>query len=79
MIEQIRAKAAAGQFEFSQHAVDQAIIRHITVSEIGEAFAAAEIIGDYPGDKYGQAACCLDSPAVTGRFTCWQAIPAVRC
>lgn len=57
MIEQIRAKAAAGEFEFSRHAVDQAIIRHITVSEIREAFAEAEVIEDYPDDKYGPS--CL--------------------
>jgi len=36
MIEEIRAKIAQGQFEFSQHAVDQSIIRHISVQEIRE-------------------------------------------
>ena len=53
MIEQIRAKIAAGQFEFSKHAVDQSIIRHVAVQELREAVAQGEIIEDYPEDKYG--------------------------
>jgi len=57
MIEQIRAKIAAGQFEFSKHAVDQSIIRHIGVQELREAVAQGEIIEDYPEDKYGPS--CL--------------------
>jgi len=57
MIEQIRRKIALGQFEFSQHAVDQSIIRHISAQEVQEAIAEAEIIEDYPNDKYGPS--CL--------------------
>ena len=57
MIEQIRAKIAAGQFEFSKHAVDQTIIRHISVQGVCEAVANGEIIEDYPVDKYGPS--CL--------------------
>lgn len=57
MIEQIRHKIAIGQFEFSQHAVDQSIIRHISAQEVREAIAEAEIIEDYPNDKYGPS--CL--------------------
>ena len=57
MIEQIRAKIASGQFEFSKHAVDQAIIRHVSVQESREAIASGEIIEDYPDDKYGPS--CL--------------------
>ena len=57
MIEQIRAKIAAGQFEFSKHAVDQSIIRHVAVQELREAVAQGEIIEDYPEDKYGSS--CL--------------------
>ena len=53
MIEQIRAKIAAGQFEFSKHAVDQSLIRRISVHELREAMANGEIIEDYPEDKYG--------------------------
>lgn len=52
MIEEIRDKIAAGQFEYSKHAVDQSILRHITVQETREAIANAQIIEDYPNDKY---------------------------
>ena len=42
MMEEIRTKIAQGQFEFSQHAVDQSIIRHISVQELREAIAEAK-------------------------------------
>lgn len=57
MIEEIRAKIRAGQFEFSKHAVDQSILRGISVQELREAIANGEIIEDYPEDKYGPS--CL--------------------
>jgi hypothetical protein len=57
MIEEIRQKIVQDQFEFSQHAVDQSIIRHISVQELREAIANGEIIEDYPDDKYGPS--CL--------------------
>jgi len=57
MIEAIRTKAVQNQFEFSRHAVDQTIVRHITVQEIRETFANGEVIEDYPDDKYGPS--CL--------------------
>ena len=53
MIRELRSKIANGQFEVSQHAVDQSIIRHISVQEIREAFANSQIVEDYPDDKYG--------------------------
>lgn len=56
-IEKIRQKIAKKQFEFSQHAVDQSIIRHISVQELREAIATGDIIEDYPDDKYGPS--CL--------------------
>jgi hypothetical protein len=57
LIEQLRAKIAQDQFEFSQHATDQSILRQISVQEIREAFASGEVIEDYPQDKYGPS--CL--------------------
>lgn len=57
MIENIRNKILQNQFEFSQHAVNQSIVRHISVIEIREAIASGEIIEEYPDDKYG--ASCL--------------------
>lgn len=57
MIDDIRIKINAGQFEFSKHAVDQSLIRQIGVRELREAVASGEIIEDYPNDKYGPS--CL--------------------
>ncbi|MDI6794676.1 MAG: DUF4258 domain-containing protein [bacterium] len=57
MIEQIREKIAQNQFEFSKHAVDQSILRLISVQEFCEAVANGEVIEDYPNDKYGPS--CL--------------------
>jgi len=57
MIEEISAKIQAGQFEFSKHAVDQSILRQISVQELRGAIANGEIIEDYPEDKYGPS--CL--------------------
>ena len=52
MIKEIREKISAGLFEFSKHAVDQSIVRRITVQYVREAIARGEIIEDYPDDKY---------------------------
>jgi uncharacterized protein DUF4258 len=57
LIDEIREKIEAGQFEFSKHAVDQSIIRRISVKETQELFSNAEVIEDYPEDKYGPS--CL--------------------
>jgi hypothetical protein len=57
MVTELRAKISRGQFEFSQHAVDQSIIRLVSVREVREAFENGQVIEDYPGDKYGPS--CL--------------------
>lgn len=59
MIEELKNKFLDNRFEFSQHAVDMSIIRHISVSEIREAVLNGNIIEDYPQDKYGPS--CLIS------------------
>lgn len=56
-IADIQGKVAKGLFEFSKHAVDQSIIRHISVQEVREAIANGKVIEDYPDDKYGPS--CL--------------------
>jgi hypothetical protein len=53
----IQQKISRNAFEFSQHAVDQTIIRRITVREIREAFENSIVIEDYPEDKFGPS--CL--------------------
>lgn len=57
VIEQIRAKIKSDRFEFSKHAVDNSILRRISVQEVREAFVNGEMIEDYPDDKYGPS--CL--------------------
>lgn len=66
MIEQIRTKIQARQYEFSKHAVDQSILRQISVQELREALANGEIIEDYPDDKYGPS-CLILGFTHTGR------------
>lgn len=53
LIDGIRMKFRDNQFEFSKHAVDRMILRHITVTEVREAIRHGEVIEDYPDDKYG--------------------------
>ncbi|MDZ7718487.1 MAG: DUF4258 domain-containing protein [Balneolaceae bacterium] len=55
---EIQKKVMHDQFEFSRHAVDQSIIRNISVQELKQAInTEAKIIEDYPNDKYGPS--CL--------------------
>lgn len=66
MIEQIREAFRENRYEYSQHAVDQSILRHITGNEIVEAIEAGKIIEDYPEDKYGPS-CLIFGRTVKGR------------
>jgi hypothetical protein len=66
LIDEIRVKIASGEFEYSQHAVDQTTLRHIAVQELREAFATGEVIEDYPNDKYGPS-CLVLGMTVAGR------------
>ncbi|NQU39204.1 MAG: DUF4258 domain-containing protein [Lentisphaerae bacterium] len=54
----IQAKIARREYEFSKHAVDQTILRAISVPELEQAVARqSDVIEDYPEDKYGPS--CL--------------------
>ena len=67
ILDDIRRKIAARQYESSKHAVDQAIIRGISVAELEEAVAnRSTVIEDYPEDKYGPS-CLILGFTVTGR------------
>ena len=57
LADEIRTKIALGEYEFSRHAVNQSILRRITLVELREALLEAEIIEDYPYDKHGPS--CL--------------------
>ena len=55
----IQRQLAAGQFEFSRHAFRRAVERNIGEQEIREAGAHAEVIEDYPDDKYSPSGLLL--------------------
>jgi hypothetical protein len=57
MIDDLRRKFARQEYEYSLHAVDQSLLKRITRREIEEAVAGAQVIEDYPTDKYGPS--CL--------------------
>jgi len=73
LIEEIRSKVSRGQFEYSQHAVDQAIIRRISVQELCDAIATGEVIEDYPDDKYGLS--CLVLGLTRAGRCLWRSSP----
>lgn len=58
LLDEIREMIRQRRYEFSKHAVDQTILRSITVKEIEQAILhQSELIEDYPEDKYGPS--CL--------------------
>jgi len=58
-LDNIQKQLAAGEFEFSRHAFRRAVERNISEQEIREAGARAEVIEDYPADKYAPSALVL--------------------
>ena len=63
----IQEKFSQNLFEFSKHAADRIILRHITVNEIKEAIQGRELIEDYPLDKYGPS-CLISGKTHQNRF-----------
>lgn len=66
VLAQVRQQLASGQFEFSRHAFRRAVERNISEQEIREAGAGAEVIENYPDDKYSPSGLLLGF-AVSGR------------
>jgi Domain of unknown function (DUF4258) len=67
ILDAIRDKVLRRQYEFSRHAVDQSIVRSISVAELEQAVSGkSEIIDDYPNDKYGPS-CLILGFTKTGR------------
>jgi len=56
-IEEIRKQINTGYYELSEHAFEKAVERKILFFEIEEAGDKAEIIENYPDDKYSPS--CL--------------------
>jgi Domain of unknown function (DUF4258) len=69
LIESLRDKVAAGDFEYSEHAVNQSILRRISVAELREAIANGEVIEDYPDENTDRAVWCSAFPRDPGRST----------
>jgi len=57
MIELIKKRVKAGDYQFTIHAFERCVQRGISPSEIKDAIMSGEIIEDYPEDKYGPS--CL--------------------
>jgi hypothetical protein len=55
----VQQQLVAGEFEFSRHAFRRAVERNISEQEICEAGGKAEVIEDYPEDKYSPSALLL--------------------
>lgn len=66
MIEEIRRAFKELRYEYSLHAVDQSILRHITRKEIEETIENGEVIEDYPHDKY-RPSCLIYGRTQAGR------------
>ncbi len=66
LMDDIRDKVLRSEYEFTKHAVDRTILRHISVAEIGQAVENGEIIENYPNDKYGPS-CLILGFTHTGR------------
>lgn len=50
---EIVSKIKSRQYEFSKHAVDQSVVRNISIIDMEQAISEnALIIEDYPSDKY---------------------------
>ena len=65
-IENIIQKLQTGLYEYSQHALDQSILRQISDDEVVEAIENGKIIEDYPDDKYGPS-CLIYGDTKAGR------------
>ena len=55
----LQRQLAAGEFEFSRHAFRRVVERNISEQEIREAGTKAEVIENYPEDKYSPSALLL--------------------
>src|SRR3990172_2693623 len=62
----IRNSLALGEFEFSRHAFRRAVERNVSDDEIRHVGVSAEIIEEYPDDKYSPSVLLLGFTA-TGR------------
>lgn len=65
-LEEVRNQLSAGEFEFSRHALKRVVERNISDQEIQQAGIQANVIEEYPDDKYSPS-CLLLGFTQTGR------------
>ena len=58
-LDEIQQQLAAGQFDFSRHAFRRTVERNISDDEIRAAGERAEVIEEYPEDKYSPSVLLL--------------------
>jgi hypothetical protein len=68
-LEEVRRQLSSGEFEFSRHAFHRSIERNISEREIREAGVGADIIENYPDDKYAPRRCCSVLHRMEGLYT----------
>lgn len=76
VLDEIRGKVSNGQFEFSQHAADQTILRRISVQELRDTMEDSEIIEYYPDDKHGPS-CLTLGPYEIGKAATHPVQPSI--
>ena len=65
-LQEVQSQLSTGEFEFSRHALKRVVERNIGDQEIRQAGMQANIIEDYPDDKYSPS-CLLLGFTKTGR------------
>lgn len=63
----IQLAVSQGKYQYTLHAVQRTTERHISRTELEEVIAKAEIIEEYPQDKYGPS-CLLYGETHSGRI-----------
>ena len=58
-LSEIQRQLASGEYEFSRHAFRRVVERNISEQEIRAAGTKAEVVENYPDDKYSPSALLL--------------------
>ena len=69
-IQRIRSQLSVGEHDFSRHAFKRLVERNISGAEIRQAGSRADVIEEYPDDKYSPSCLLLGSRVTEDRFTC---------
>ena len=58
-LDEIRRQLAGRRFDLTRHALRRVVERNISIEDIAQAGAEAEVIENYPDDKYSPSALLL--------------------